>query len=107
MSRLTPSIDFDAIAFYHRVRQQLVGDFGRQPSRLRGFGRLQIELEVLALAHVLDAAVPERMERVGDRLALRAEDQRLQRDAHARTPQEPSANVVLNTRPKMSSTYLN
>ena len=44
----------------------------------------QIELEVLALPDVLDAAVAERVQRVGDGLALRIEHRRLQRDEHAR-----------------------
>src|SRR5207253_9023416 len=77
-------LDFDPIALDDRVREQLVGDFGRQHLGLRRFGRRQVELEVLALPNVLDAAVAERMQRVDDGPALRVEDGRLEGDKDTR-----------------------
>src|SRR5437867_7127892 len=75
----TESVNLYAIAFDHRVRQQLVRDFGGERSRLRRLGRREIQLEVLALPHILDGAVAERMQRIGDRAALRIEHGRLER----------------------------
>ena len=76
--------NLDAVALDHRVGQQLVGDLGRERPGLRRLGRREIELEVLALPHVRDAAVAERMQRVGDGPALRVEHRRLERDEDAR-----------------------
>ena len=51
------SVDLDAITFDDRIREQLVGDFGgeRAAPAAASVGR-EIELEVLALPDVLDAA---------------------------------------------------
>src|SRR5438046_8174451 len=74
------SVDLDPIAFDHRIREELVRDLRGERSGRGRLGRRQIELEVFALPDILDRAVAERMERVGDRLALRVEDRRLERD---------------------------
>src|SRR5476649_2220467 len=74
------SVHLDAIAFDHRIGQKLVGDFGGQRLRLRGFRRREIELEILALPDVFNPVVAERMQRVGDGLALRVEHRLLERD---------------------------
>src|SRR5207344_1266970 len=98
------SVHLDAIALNHRVGEQLVSHFGRHDPRLRGLRRREIELEVLPLADVLDAAVAERMQRVGDGLSLRIEHGRFERDehtcAHAYTPTGTDGN----TRSRTSST---
>src|SRR5437667_9542825 len=69
-------LDFDAIAFDHGICQQFVGHFGSQGASLPGFRCLEIELEVLPLPHVVDSAVPERMQCVRDGLPLRIEHRR-------------------------------
>src|SRR5262245_41528204 len=79
------SVDLDAITFDDRVGEHAVGDLGGEPACFGRFRSREIELEVLALPHVLDRAVAERLERVGDRPALRVEHGWLQRDEHART----------------------
>ena len=57
----------------------LVGHFrGQRAAPRAASARREIELEILALPDVLDAAVAERMQRVGDRPALRVEHRRLQ-----------------------------
>ena len=72
--------------------------------RLRRLGRRQIELEVLALPHVFDAVVAERVERLGDRAALRIEHRWLQRDedsrAHAAHPCE-RVNAAARRAPRL------
>ena len=73
-------VDLDPITLDHRIREQLVGDLGGQRARLLGGRGRELELEVLALADVADARVAQRVQRVGDRLALRIEDRRLQCD---------------------------
>jgi hypothetical protein len=40
-------INFDAIAFNHRIGKELVGDFGREGFRLRLLGRIELGLESL------------------------------------------------------------
>src|SRR5688500_15970878 len=84
------SVNLDAVALDHGIRQHLVGDFGGERACLGGLSRRQVELEVLSLTHVGDRGVAERLQRVGDRLALRIEHRRLQCDvdtgAHAATP---------------------
>src|SRR5262245_18987376 len=79
------SLNLDAIAFDDGVRQDFVGDFGRERSGLVRFLRRQIELEVLPLPYVFDGAVAKRLERVRDGLTLRIEHRRLQRDEYARS----------------------
>src|SRR6266508_1764456 len=79
------SVDLDAITFDDGIGEHLVGNLRRQRARLRRLGGREIELEVLALPHVLDVAVAERMQRVGNRFALRSEDGRLQRDENPRS----------------------
>ena len=90
------AIDLDAITLDHRVREQLVGDLGRQRPGLGRLGRLEIELEVLALPHVIDGAVAKRVQRVGNRFSLRIEHGRLERDEHACTH---TLTLALGARP--------
>src|SRR5262245_13825017 len=78
------SVHLDAITLDDRVRKYPVGDFRRELTRLRGFPSGEVELEILALPHVLDRAVAERLERVGNRPSLRVEHGRFQRDEHSR-----------------------
>src|SRR5688500_19215996 len=78
------SADLNAITLDYRIRQQLVGNFRRhRPCFVSRLGR-QLELEIFTLADVFDPAVPERVQCVDDRLALRIEYRRLQRDEHSR-----------------------
>src|SRR3954451_3006530 len=81
--------DLHAIALDHRIRQHLVGHFGRERARLilRRGGHL--ELEELPLAHVDDAAVAERLQRLRDCSSLRVEDGRFQRDVNPSSHDPP------------------
>src|SRR5262245_58953374 len=105
------SLDLDAVALNHRVCEQFVGDLGRQRFRFRGLGGRQIELEVFALPHVIDAVVAERVQRVGDGPALGVEHGRLERDKDARAHVSFLVNqtgwgTCSKTRSKMESTCL-
>src|SRR5438552_2662714 len=79
------SLDLNPIALDHRICEHFGGDFRGQRARLARFGGREVELEVLALPHVLDASVAERLQGVGNRAALGIEHRRLQRHEHART----------------------
>src|SRR5947208_10903971 len=52
-------VDFNSVALDDWIGQQLIGDFRRELPRLSGFARREVELEVLALANILDAPVAE------------------------------------------------
>src|SRR5262245_35663694 len=73
------SVDLDAVAFDHRVGEQLIGDLARERPRMRGVGGREIELEVLPLPDVLDARITHGEQCVGYRPSLRVEHRRLQR----------------------------
>src|SRR6188768_1347279 len=77
------SVDFDPIALDDGIRQELVRHFGRQSLRLGRVRRSQVELKVLALAHVLDGSIAHRVQRVGDGLPLWIEYRLLQSDEHS------------------------
>src|SRR6266851_2934590 len=76
-------VNFNAITLNDRIREQLVGHFGRKRLRLRGLRRRQVELEVLALPHVLNPAIAQRMQRLGDGAPLWIEDRRFQSNEDA------------------------
>src|SRR3990167_6584166 len=80
-SRPRASVHFNPVALNHRVGQQLVGDFRSERPGLRRFGRRQIELEGFPLP---DDGVAERMQGVGDGLALRIEHRWFERHENAR-----------------------
>src|SRR4029077_1181435 len=79
------SVHLDAVALDHRVGEDLVRDVGGELLGLRPLGRRQIELEVLALPHVRDVQIAERLQRIDDRPALGIEHRWLQSDKHTRT----------------------
>src|ERR1035437_7405669 len=87
------SVNFNAITLDHRIREQLVGHLGGERPGLHRLGGGEVELEILALAHVFDLAVAERVQRVGDRLALRVEDRRFERDEDT-SAHQPSREIV-------------
>ncbi len=69
--RISWSVNLDAITLDDGVGQHFVGHLSGQRLRPgRGVGGRQIELEVLALTDVGDTVVAERVQRVGDGLAL-------------------------------------
>src|SRR5262249_55781430 len=77
-------------------------------ARLLGLARRQVELEVLALPHVLDRAVAERVQRVRDGSSLRIEHRWLQRDKHLRTHARYTfSETGWKTRSKIWSTCFN
>ena len=78
------SINFDAVAFNHRVCEQFVGNFCGKRFGLGLLGCVELELEVLPLPHVSDRTVPKRVKGVGDRATLRIENRWLQRHEHSR-----------------------
>src|SRR5215208_4706141 len=83
MLNFIPLFDFHPVTFNHWVREELIGDLGRERARLVGRLGRELELEVLALTHVADARVPHRVQGVGNRVPLRVEHRRLQRDEYA------------------------
>src|SRR5256885_16496170 len=79
------SVDLYAIALDHRVREHLVGHFGRELPRGAGFVGGQVELEIFSLADIADLRIAQRMQRLGDRPPLRIEHRWLERHKHAGT----------------------
>src|SRR5687767_6261843 len=97
------SADLNAITLDYRIRQQLVGNFRRhRPCFVSRLGR-QLELEIFTLADVLDPAIPERVQCVDDRLALRIEYRWLQRDEHSRAHQDTPVVRRCSGRPERAS----
>src|SRR3990170_3902471 len=84
-----PSLNLNPMRLDDRVRQQLRRDVADDGSRLVGGLRVDLHLEVLALAHVADAGVAHRVQRVGDGPALRVEDRGFQRHEYARFHSAP------------------
>src|SRR6185436_9575832 len=76
--------NLNPVAFDHGVREQFVGHLGGEGPGLGDLRRRKIQLEIFPLPYVVDARVPERMERLGNRPALRIEHRRLQRDEYSR-----------------------
>src|SRR4029453_795119 len=63
-----------------RIREPFIGAFGGERPRLIGRLRSEFELKVLALADVADPGIPHRVQRVGDRVALRIKNRGFERD---------------------------
>src|SRR5215204_4758986 len=97
------SADLNAVTLDNRIRQQLVSNFGRHRARLVTRIGGELELEVLALPHILDPAVAERVQGVDDRLAPRIEHRRLQRDEYPRAHQDTPALRLCSGRPESKS----
>src|SRR5262249_29138443 len=73
-----------------------------RPDRV-GFG--QIDLDVFALPHVVDAAKAQVRQRVLDRLALRVEDTGLKRDPDTRLHGFPGKEPKIGSAPPSSDPY--
>src|SRR5262249_6196632 len=69
---------------------------------------IEIELEVLSLPDIGDRAVPERVQRFSNRMTLRIEDGRFQRDEHTSFHEAPAGArcpALAKTRAKIASTF--
>src|SRR5437879_11106511 len=91
------SVDLDAVALDDRVGEHFVSDLGRKLSRGGRLRGLQVELEILPLAYVLDVPVAERVQRLGDGPPLRVEDRRFQCDENARAHGVPRRRSTQNS----------
>src|SRR5262245_22769037 len=71
---VTSAQQLHIIIFDHRIGEELVGCLLKRGLRLLAVGRVDLDVEHLALAHAGHAGDAERLERALDRLALRIED---------------------------------
>src|SRR5260370_24802054 len=76
--------DLDRIILDDHIGEQLLAGEAEPLARRLGVGRVDLDVEHLALANAFDAGDAERFQRALDPLALRIEDAALQRDDHAR-----------------------
>src|SRR5690606_38048966 len=81
--RLRSAVQLDGIVLDHRVGEQLLAHGLDRGARLFGIALRQLELDDLALAHVVHSGEAEGGERVLDRLALGVENTALQGDVNA------------------------
>src|SRR5262249_46543818 len=73
-----------AIVLDHRIGEQPLAHFTYGAFRRGAVGLGEVDLDVLALAHIADPGEAEIAERMRDRLALRIEHARLQGDVDLR-----------------------
>src|SRR5262245_26343822 len=95
----------DRVVLDHRIREQLPGEFLEQAARLGLGSRRELDLEQLALAHVLDRGVAELTARRADRLALRIEHVGLELHLDQRLHESSSSDASASVRSKIASTW--
>src|SRR6516165_1653144 len=75
----------DAITLDDGIGEQLVGNLRRKRLRLRLFSGSEIQLEILALADILDAGISERVQSLRNGAALWIEHRWFQRNKDSRS----------------------